>query len=151
MGNFCFILHCRHDIDTRRQLKNTHILTISNAQFLRFHSFSFYLEHTCTHVTDCPPPWRNNSCLPVFHPWKPGAIKVGVFTEMLFKSPNRFLFNFTIDLWIERRMSAAHFLALLWGWLPFTIVFKDYPRLHAFFSALFGLEALPMFPFTQPV
>lgn len=67
-------------------------------------------------------------------------------------SYNRFLLNFTIALWTERRMRATHFLALSWGWLPFTVVvFKDYPRLHTFFSTLFGLETLTMLPFTQLV
>lgn len=131
--------------------KNRHILLQSEMSNFYSSVFSVF-TWTCMYTCDCDSPssWKTKSCLPVFHPWKPGA-KVGVFTEMPVKSHNRFL-KFTTTLWTERRVRAAHFLALLRGRLPLTVaVFKDYPRLHTFFCTLFGLEALTMFPFTKLV
>lgn len=42
--------------------------------------------------------------------WKCGTIKVGIFTEMPVKGPNRLLLIFTLALWTER-MTAAHSLS----------------------------------------
>lgn len=65
--------------------------------------------HTC----DSPFPWEKNLMCFHVHNWKCGPIKTGVFIEMPVKSPNRFLLNFTLALWTERRLRAAHFLAAL--------------------------------------
>lgn len=69
------------------------------------------MGNTCIH--DSPLPWGKNFMCSSVHHWKCGAIKIGVFTEMPVKSPNRFLLNFKLALWTEIRMRAAHFLAVL--------------------------------------
>lgn len=55
--------------------------------------------------TRFPSSLKKLMCCTVYH-WKCRAIKVGVFLEMLVKSPNRFLLNFTLALWTERTRAA---------------------------------------------